>query len=183
MGNSSSATVPETAPAPAEEDEVGDGEKFGVVIGPDLQATIVHDFQNRVLREEWDARRRRILVDSDERRSREEGRAAELEAARAERSRRDEETHRELDERTTALRNDIADQLVALRYDLGALRETVVERTTGTPACSDARFAVTRCLETKTRAKSGAFACDDVVETLEKCVHDVVVAAKTTSSK
>lgn len=85
--------------------------------------TLVQDFQNKILREEWEGRVKGILMQANDREVKEEEQRLAYEKKYETWKDQNEKRHSNLDMQLEKLKNSFRDTEFALKYDLKAVQE------------------------------------------------------------
>eukprot|EP00560_Eucampia_antarctica_P006154 CAMPEP_0197824468 /NCGR_PEP_ID=MMETSP1437-20131217/1698_1 /TAXON_ID=49252 ORGANISM="Eucampia antarctica, Strain CCMP1452" /NCGR_SAMPLE_ID=MMETSP1437 /ASSEMBLY_ACC=CAM_ASM_001096 /LENGTH=170 /DNA_ID=CAMNT_0043424093 /DNA_START=68 /DNA_END=580 /DNA_ORIENTATION=+ len=168
MGNRPSASK-KTAVVQAPQTEASGS---GIVLSEELQTEIVQDFQNKVLKEEWEKRQKSILVASNQRIAMDEKRREDLENKLEAWRKGDDNIQKNLDEQIDGLKARFADAEVEIIFDVSKMEKKIgsaPEFGDGS-ACLDLRAILTDCYNKEKDIRL----CDIHVQAVEACTKRVI---------
>lgn len=154
-------------------------------------ATIVQDFQNRVLQNEWNKFRSSVLSRHVERQEHVKTIAHQLEQQRQMQSAEMSRIHAAQDASLDELRAKFADEAIALEYDVARLSEkylgggkttTIGGKNKQLPPAKDKESLPclgerAHLIDCQNMYKLGSRSCNHYIEALEKCVSQRIVGA------
>lgn len=184
MGNrqSTETTANSQIESPVEENEEllnDETSKFGIVLGNNLQASLVKDFQNQILEEEWNNRKRNLMQQTDDRVLREQEFAETFQEKREKFLSSKNQVQADLDSRLESLKANFSDEYFDSNYDIDAALKKYAGGSSSSSKqdenkpCLDARLNLTQCYNDGDKEKDS---CKPLMDQLEKCVNNFLIS-------
>ena len=141
-----------------------------------IKDTIIHEFQSKVLKEEWEKHQKHLIIQGSKLRSESHRVMEDIDKQMNEFRIRDSLQQQQLDERAEDLQAKFADINTELQFDANRIDRklaSMIFKGETEPPCLGSRTKVALCFQD---AKGSS--CDDYLKELERCVKETVVFKK-----
>mmetsp|Transcript_6815 Transcript_6815/g.9821 ORF Transcript_6815/g.9821 Transcript_6815/m.9821 type:complete len:175 (+) Transcript_6815:52-576(+) len=145
----------------------------GVFLAQEFQQELIHSFETKILKEQWNKRQSEILKSTNARTAAETQRRLRFESEYNQWKKQNSETHSNLDKDIDEFRARFADAAASLKWDVGKLESKAGKSVQfgKDNACVNARIDVAECL----REENDVRKCNEILKIMENCTKQNVV--------